>query len=98
MDAAAWLTSRTVDAPLSLRVRAAEYLGRVPAEGTVAAQLAAAATLALHGVLDQGRTRAAALDLLSADSLLTLALLAQAEDAPGELDRFAAAFVSATAA
>ena len=45
--------------------------------------LPAAANLALTSVLGQGRDRAAALDLLTADTLVTLALLAQAETAPG---------------
>ena len=48
-------------------------------------------------MLGRGRERSAALDLLTADALLTLALLAQAETAPAELERFAAALVSGTA-
>ena len=97
-EAAVWFAARTTGAPSALRARAAEYLGRIPAGGTVASRLAAAATLALTGVLDRGRERSAALDLLTADSLLTLALLAQAEARPEELERFAADFVSSTAA
>jgi hypothetical protein len=97
-EASVWFAARTAGAPPALRTRAAEYLARIPADGTVASQLAAAATLALSGVLSRGRERSAALDLLTADSLITLALLAQAEAGPDELERFAAAFVSATAA
>jgi hypothetical protein len=95
---AAWFDARSAGAPPALRARAAEHLGRIPATGTIASRLAAAATLALTGVLEQGRDRAAALDLLTADALLTLALLAQAEAAPGDLDRFAADIVSGPAA
>ena len=93
----AWFAERTTGAPPALRARAAEYLERVPAGGATAARLAAAAQLALTGVLGRGRERSAALDLLTADALLTLALLAEAETAPAELERFAAALVSGTA-
>jgi len=97
-EATAWFAARTAGAPPALRTRAAEYLAQIPAGGPVASRLAAAATLALTGVLGRGRERSAALDLLTADSLITLALLAQAEAGPDELERFAADFVSSTAA
>ncbi len=96
-DASAWFAARTAGAPAALRARAAEYLERVPVGGAPAARLAAAAQLALDGTLGRGKDRAAALDLLTADALLTLALLAEAETAPATLDRFAAALVSGTA-
>ena len=96
-EAAAWFAARTTGAPPGLRARAAEYLERVPAGGPPATRLAAAARLALTGVLHRGRDRSAALDLLTADALLTLALLAEAETAPAELGRFAAALVSGAA-
>jgi hypothetical protein len=95
---AGWVASRTAGAPAALRARAAEYLARIPAGGTKASRLAAAAQLALGAVLEQGRARSAALDLLAADSLLTLALLAQAEVEPVELETFAADLVRAAAA
>ena len=79
-------------------VRARAYLEQVPPGASNAARLAAAARLALDAVLAQGRERSAALDLLVADSLLTLALLSQAEEAPGGLGAFAADLIGATAA
>jgi hypothetical protein len=42
-------------------------------------------------VLDREGDRSVALDLLAADALVTLALLAQAQQAPGRLGAFAAA-------
>ena len=98
MTAAAWLSARTAGAPPALTVRAQAYLERVPAGLSHAARLAAAARVALDAVLAQGRERSAALDLLVADSLVTLALLCQAEEAPGGLDAFAAELIGAMAA
>lgn len=97
-DAVAWFGAHTIGAPPALRARAEAYLARADARGSTAAQLAEAASLALEDVVLKGRERAAALDLLTADSLLTLALLAQAEVFPAELDRFASRFVSAASA
>lgn len=94
----AWLAQRAADGPPGLQARAVEYLALVPAADGLPARLAAAARLALTGVLAQGEARVAALDLLTADTLITLALLAQAERAPAELARFAAEFVGVTAA
>jgi hypothetical protein len=51
--------------------------------------LAAAAQAALGRVLSHSGDRSAALDLLAADALITLALQAQAEDAPERLEEFA---------
>jgi len=95
---AAWMAEHTRESPPGLRARAAEYLEQVAPGGILPARLASAANLALISVLGQGRDRAAALDLLTADTLLTLALLAQAETAPGDLGRFASDFVSTASA
>lgn len=97
-DAAAWFAARATGAPLALRASAAGYLARATAGGSVASQLTDAATLALHEVLGRDRSRPTALALLTADSLVTLALLAQAETAPADLERFASAIVGAAAA
>jgi len=51
--------------------------------------LASAATAALDEVARQPEGRGAALDLLAADALVTLALLAQAEADPSRLRSFA---------
>jgi len=54
-----------------------------------ATTLASAATLALDAAAQQPEGRGAALDLLAADALITLALLAQAESDPARLHEFA---------
>jgi hypothetical protein len=98
MDLAAWFAQHAAGAPDALRARAAEHLAAVPASASAPATLAAAAEHALAAVLSLGRDRAAALDLLAADALVTLSLLAQAEAGPAELDRFAATLVRRPAA
>jgi hypothetical protein len=57
--------------------------------GTAVA-LAESGRQALNRVLTRGGDRSVALDLLAADALVTLALLAQAETSPERLDDFAA--------
>jgi hypothetical protein len=52
--------------------------------------LAEAAAAALREAVGHGGDRSVALDLLAADALVTLALKAKAERAPGELAGFAA--------
>ncbi|HEX5005448.1 MAG TPA: hypothetical protein VFV65_09030 [Gemmatimonadales bacterium] len=93
-----WFERRTAGAPEALRSRAASFLGQAPAGAGWASQLAAAAGLALESTLRQGGDRSTALDLLTADGLLTLALLAEAEEAPDRLESFAADIVSAASA
>jgi hypothetical protein len=97
-DAATWFAARTAGAPPELRASAAAFLARATSGGCVASQLGEAATLALRAVLGQEKSRATALALLTADSLVTLALLAQVEAAPADLERFAAGIVGAEAA
>jgi hypothetical protein len=72
---------------LGERVRA--YVEAVPAAGSPPVALALAATAALDQVARQAEGRGAALDLLAADALITLALLAQAEADPSRLHEFA---------
>jgi len=95
---AAWFAKCAAGAPPALRVSAAGYLARVTAGGNVASHLTEAATLALRDVFGRDASRDAALALLTADSLVTLALLAQAEMDPAALDRFASGIVDAAAA
>jgi hypothetical protein len=59
------------------------------------AALAATARDALERVVTHPGDRSVALDLLSADALITLALLAQAERAPNDLGAFAASVLQA---
>ena len=58
-------------------------------------RLALAAERVLAIVEEHPGDRAIALDLLAADALITLALLAQAEQAPEQLGAFAAGLLSA---
>lgn len=82
-----WLTEQCRDAPPALVERAEWYLGNE--SGLLPERLGAAARTALAAVLARPGDRSVALDLLTADALVTLALKAQAGRDPGELDRLA---------
>jgi hypothetical protein len=86
----AWLDQHTGRAPDALRRRVIEYAAAAPPGAGVADTLADAGRAALERVLSRPGDRAVALDLLAADALVTLALLAQAQHAPADLGRFAA--------
>jgi hypothetical protein len=92
-----WLDRHTSRAPAALRARVREHLGAVPDGDPTPAQLAAAGRRALDRVLSRDGDRSVALDLLAADALLTLALLAQAQREPGALGEFATAVLRAGA-
>ena len=82
--AAVWLDARTSGAPPVLLARVREWLQH----GTpTAAELpmARAGELALRAAVERGAGREAALDLLAADALITLALLECAGRDPAEL-------------
>ena len=82
-----WLDRHTSQAPAALRGRVREYA--LAASGsTRASALAAAGYSALARVLSHPGDRSAALDLLAADALITLALQAQAEAEPERLEEF----------
>jgi hypothetical protein len=88
--AEAWFTARTAGAPEALRRRAEQFFGAAsPAD--LATRLSDAGYAALGAAMRDGGDRAAALDLLAADALITLALLAGAEGEPISLGRTAAA-------
>ncbi len=89
----AWFDEHTRGAPAPLCQRAAHYLSE-RREAGLAERLAAAAGAALERVLGQRGDRAAALDLLAADALLTLALQARALEQPDSLAAFAAAILT----
>jgi hypothetical protein len=91
----AWFRERTVGAPAVLRERAAAFHAEAEGSGTI--RLAAAGAAALEAAIASGSTRAAALDLLAADGLITLALLAEAERDPAGLAAAAAALRLAAA-
>ena len=80
-------------APADLAARTRELL---PADLAIsAATLAASAAAALSGAVAAGSDRKAALDLLAADALVTLALAAQVEADPARLAAFAASLLPA---
>lgn len=85
----AWLDRHTASAPEALRARVRHYAAASAERTDVSAALAAAGDAALATVLAHPGDRSVALDLLAADALVTLALLAQAETAPEGLDAFA---------
>jgi len=86
---AAWLDRRTASAPEVLRARVRHYVHAERDRTDVPAALAAAGHAALATVLAHPGDRSVALDLLAADALVTLALLAQAEREPERLGAFA---------
>ena len=90
MRVTAWLDRRTSQAPPALRTRVREYALAASAD-SLSSLLAAAGQAALDRVLSHPGDRSAALDLLAADALITLALRAQAEESPERLEEFAAA-------
>jgi hypothetical protein len=88
MAIADWLEQHTSQAPAALRERVTQLALRASGD-SLPATLAAAGENALRGVLACPGDRTAALDLLAADALVTLALLAQAETGPERLEQFA---------
>lgn len=90
-----WLEARTVRGPTILRNRVLEH-ARAPSEaGSVAEHLSLVAERVLAIVEEHPGDRSIALDLLAADALITLALLAQSEAAPETLDAFAEGLLAA---
>jgi hypothetical protein len=84
-----WLDRHTAAAPPALRARVREHALAVRTDEPLPAVLALAGREALERVVTHPGDRSVALDLLAADALITLALLAQAREAPGELGTFA---------
>jgi hypothetical protein len=83
-----WLDRHTSQAPAPLRARVRQFA--FEASGAPLPQaLASAGQAALVRVLAHPGDRSAALDLLAADALITLALLAQAQTRPEGLEEFA---------
>jgi hypothetical protein len=93
-----WLEQHTAQAPPVLRERVMHYAGG-PSAGDLPVRLAEAGVCALASVENHPGDRSAALDLLAADALVTLALLAQAQADPSRLHAFAGSMLrTATAA
>jgi pyruvate carboxylase len=89
----AWLEEREAGVPESLVERMRVYLVR--RSGAVPDRLAHAALDALRAALERPDERASALDLLTADALLTAAFEAAAEEGAATVDRLAAAMAPA---
>ena len=86
----AWLDRHTAAAPAALRARVREHALAMRSQEPLPTALALAGREALERVVAHPGDRSVALDLLAADALITLALLAQAREAPGALGAFAA--------
>lgn len=84
-----WLADRTAGGPAVLRARVLEHAAAVGDAASPAERVALAAERVLAIVEEHPGDRTIALDLLAADALITLALLAQAEQRPEALLRFA---------
>jgi len=90
-----WLDSKTNRAPEVLRERVVAFAGERESDEALPDRLARAGGEALQSVLAHEGDRSVALDLLTADALITLALLAQSEQAPQRLEAFATGLVRA---
>lgn len=86
---AGWLDARIARGPSALAERVKEHALLNPEGATLPEQLALASERVLAIVEEHPGGREIALDLLAADALITLALLAEAELSPGSLGRFA---------
>ena len=95
MTLAVWLDRHTAAAPPALRERVRDYVAAGSADDRVAQALARAGARALEHVVAHPGDRSVALDLLAADALITLALLAQAQERPAELETFATSLLKA---
>jgi hypothetical protein len=80
----AWFAARTLSAPDALRARSEKFFQATNA-GPLVGRLSNAGGAALAAATADGTSRAAALDLLAADALITLALLRAAEEDPAAL-------------
>jgi len=91
-----WAERHTKDAPQMLRARVVTLVSMATLPpGTLPERLAYAGRRALMNVCDHPGDRSVALDLLAADALITMALLAQSEIDPTELGDFAEALQEA---
>lgn len=90
-----WIVAHTGHGPSRLRERVLEHASAVSEGDSMAEYLALAAERVLAIVEEHPGDRSIALDLLAADALITLALLAQSETEPTELGTFAAGLLAA---
>jgi hypothetical protein len=89
-----WLDRHTRQAPPALADCVRRHLAEVGGGGSEADRLARAGRHALRFVAAHPEgDRSIALDLLAADALITLALLAQSQAAPAALEDFASSLL-----
>ncbi len=84
-----WLERHTSQAPAALRARVRDLALTTDPATPIPDALARAGRHALDAVVAHPGDRSVALDLLAADALVTLALLAQSRSAPERLGDFA---------
>lgn len=95
IDLPRWLEERTAQAPPLLRERVLEQAAAIRGDQPPVERLALASERVLAIVEEHPGDRSVALDLLAADALITLTLLAQAESNPAELGNFAERLLAA---
>jgi hypothetical protein len=83
-DPVAWFDAHTGQVPAELVERARQYFTQATG-AELGTRLASAGERALASAIAAGTDRTAALDLLAADALVTLALLERAERDPASL-------------
>ena len=93
-ESGTWVADRVRGAPVELRQQVLRDAEANPEADPLPEALASAGWSALGRVLARPSARAVALDLLTADALITLALLAQAEQRPEDLGQFAERLVA----
>jgi hypothetical protein len=98
MSAGQWLERHISAAPVALQGRIRQVTDAIPPGEDTATALARIATDTLESVIGGTGDRSAALDLLTADALITLALLAQAEADPSHLGEWSLRLLGAGAA
>ena len=86
----AWIDRRTAAAPPVLRERVAALTAALRERTDLASALAQAGRATVEQVIVSAGDRREALNLLAADGLVTLSLLAQAETEPSGLARWSA--------
>ncbi len=90
----AWIADNVREAPAELRLQVLRDTEAITEVDPLPEALAGAGWSALGRALARPSDRSVALDLLTADALITLALLAQAEERPEHLGHFAERLVA----
>jgi len=90
----AWIAKHVREAPAELRSQVLRDTEAITEAEPLPEALAEAGWSVLGRALARPSDRSVALDLLTADALITLALLAQAEERPEHLGRFAERLVA----